>query len=240
MNGGEIPLLTYERGQNVVGWARWKTQGDFESVATTSGAEEDDDHYFVVKRGNRRFIEFLAPDMLRVEESNDVKNLRFLDCYTERIEENEFSEITGLDHLEGVEVDTFIDGEPQGPAVVTGGVVELARPGRNAVVGLPYTTEVRPMSIDFGAIASKSSIMEVLIRFRNSLGGEVSQDRKKWSKVEQMQPRITTDTPLSLLSQDFQSTPHSTWQRKPSISIRQTQPLPMTILAMRLKTKSSR
>jgi hypothetical protein len=96
------------------------------------------------------------------------------------------------------------------------------------------------MSIDFGAIASKSAIIEVLIRFRNSLGGEVSQDRENWSKVAQTQPRITDDVPLSLLSQDFQSSPHSTWARKPSISVRQTQPLPMTILAMRLKTKSSK
>ena len=240
VSGGEIPLLTYERGQNVVGWARWKTQGGFESIATTSGAGEDDDHYFVTQRGDRRFIEYQAPDMLRVEEDNDVENLRFLDCFSERIEENEFSEITGLDHLEGAEVDTFIDGEPQGRVIVTDGVATLARAGKNVVVGLPYTTEVRPMSIDFGAIASKSAIVEVLIRFRNTLGGEVSQDRDNWSKVEQMQPRITTDTPLSLLSQDFQSTPHSTWGRKPSISVRQTQPLPMTILAMRIKTKSSK
>jgi hypothetical protein len=96
------------------------------------------------------------------------------------------------------------------------------------------------MPMDFGAIASKSAMIDVLIRFRNSLGGEVSQDRTNWSKVQQLQPRITTDTPLSLLSQDFQSTPHSTWDRKPSISVRQTQPLPMTVLAMRVKTKSSK
>lgn len=240
VSGGEIPVLTYERAQNVVGWARWKTEGAFQSIATTSGAGEDDDHYFVVTRGTRQFIEYLAPDMLRIEEDNDVRNLRFLDCYTERVEETEFSTISDLGRFEGQEVETFIDGEPHGVVTVTGGVATLPSAGKNAFVGLPYTTEIRPMSIDFGAIASKSSIIEVLIRFRNSLGGEVSQDRINWSKVDQLQPRITEDEPLSLLSQDFQSTPHSTWERKPSISVRQTQPFPMTILAMRLKTKSSK
>ena len=240
VNGGEISVLTYERSQNVVGWSRWKTEGDFESFTTTNGAGEDDDHYAVVNRGGNRYIEYLAPDMLRIEEDNDVANLRFLDCYTEESGTG-LTEVTGLTRFNGMEVDTFIDGEPHGSITVSGtGVATLPRAGDNVVIGLPYTTEVRPMSIDFGAIASKSAIIEVLIRFRNSLGGEVSQDRENWSKVAQTQPRITDDVPLSLLSQDFQSSPHSTWARKPSISVRQTQPLPMTILAMRLKTKSSK
>lgn len=239
VTGGEIAILTYERAQNVVGWARWKTEGDFQSIATTSGANEDDDIYVVVDRDGNRSIEYYTPDMLRVEEDNDVVNLRFLDCYTETLG-TDLTEVTGLTRFEGMEIDTFIDGEPYGLVTVTGGVATLPRMGDNVIVGLPYTTEIRPMSIDFGAIASKSSIFEVLIRFRNTLGGEVSQDRQNWSKVDQLQPRITDNVPLSLQSQDFQSTPHSTWQRKPSISVRQTQPLPMTVLAMRIKTKSSK
>lgn len=240
VSGGEVAVLTYERAQNVVGWARWVTGGSFTSFATTAGAAEDDDHYAIIDRNGKRFIERMAPDMLRVEEDNDVANLRFLDCYTERIETAEFGTITGLTRFEGREVETFIDGEPYGAVTVTGGVATLPHPGKNVIVGLPYTTEVRPMPIDFGVIGSKSAAIELIIRFRNSLGGEVSQDRERWSTVEQLQPRITTDTPLSLLSQDYQSTPHSTWDRKPSISVRQTQPFPMTILAMRVKTKTTR
>ncbi len=240
VSGGEIPLLTYERAQNVVGWARWKTDGAFESFATTSGDGEDDDHYAVVERNGRRFIEYLAPDMLRIEEANDVRNLRFLDCYTEKVSEEVFSTVEGLERFDGMDIDTFIDGEPHGLAPVIGGVVQLPRSGKNVMVGLPYTTEVRPKSLDFGAIGSKSSISEVLVRFRNTLGGEVSQDRENWSEIQQQHPRTTGGDPLPLLSEDFQSTPHSTWERKPSISIRQNQPLPMTILAMRIKTKSSK
>lgn len=243
VNGGEISVLTYERSQNVVGWARWITDGSFLSIATTSGGGEEDDHYFVVQRSGRTFIEYLAPDMTRVEENNDVVNLRFLDCHTEKIDTvTSFTTISGLERFNDMEVDTFIDGEPYGLITVTGGVATLPTSANNAIVGLPYITEVRPMSIDFGAVGSKSSAYEAIIRFRNSLGGEVSQDRHvdRWSKIAQLQPRITEDVPLSLLSQDAQATPHSTWERKPSISVRQAQPLPMTILAMRIKTKSSK
>lgn len=239
INNGELPVLTYERSQNVVGWARWLTQGAFESVAVTSGGGEEDDHYFVVNRDGRRFIEYFTPDMLRVEELNDSFNLRFLDCYTERIEAEPFDTVEGLERFEGQEVQIFLDGEPHGSGTVAGGEIVLPRLATNVVVGLPYTTEVRPMPIDFGAIGSKSSMMEILIRFRNTLGGEVSQDRKNWSVIDQMKPTIVDGKPFSLLSEDAQATPHSTWSRKPSISIRQAQALPMTILAMRIKTKSS-
>lgn len=240
VNGGEISVLTYERGQNVVGWARWVTDGAIESIAVTSGAEEEDDHYFVVNRDGVRSIERLAPDMLRVEEDNDVANLRFLDNYTERVDSGGFTTITGLSRFNGMEVDSFADGEPAGAITVTGGVADFGRTVYNAVVGLPYTTEVRPMSMDFGAIGSKSAMNEVMIRFRNSLGGETSQDRTNWSAIEQLIPRTTDGTPAPLVSDDYKSTLHSTWQRNPSISVRQAQPLPMTILAMRVKTKSSK
>jgi hypothetical protein len=245
VNGGEISMLTYERSQNVVGWSRMTTGGplesnhSFASFATTSGNGEDDHYYAVVNRGGYHYIERMAPDMLRIEEDNNVDNLRFLDSYTE-VSGVGITSVSGLGRLNGMYADTFIDGEPAGSVLVTGGIATLPYAGNNVVVGLPYTTTVRPMSLDFSSIASKSSISEVLIRFRNSLGGEVSQDGDNWSKVEQLQPITTGGDPLSLLSSDYQSTPHSTWGRKTSISVRQTQPLPMTILAMRIKTKTSR
>ena len=240
VTGGEVAMLTYERSQNVVGWSRWKTEGLFESFTTTNGLGEDDDIYAVVNRDGNRYIEHQAADMLRAEEDDDVENLRFLDCYTERIEVTEFTTVSGLSRFNGKSVEIFIDGEPAGNVTVAGGVATLPRSGLNVIVGVPYTTEVRPMSIDFGVIGSKSAINNILIRFRNTLGGEVSQDRVNWAKIRQEQPRILTDTPLVLQSQDYQSTPHSTWGRKPSISVRQTAPLPMTILAMRIQTKSSK
>lgn len=237
--GGELPVLTYERSQNVVGWARWKTPGQIKSFAITTGAGEEDDRYWVVERDGLVSIERQAADMLRIEEANDVVNLRFLDGYVERVEEEEFQEITVPEEWEGQVLESFLDGEPLGELAVEDGVVTFPRTGKNAIVGRPFISEARPMPIDFGSIGSKSTMKEVIIRFRNTLGGETSQDRIRWSAIEQMQPRITADQPLSLLSDDAKSSPFSTWSRRPSISIRQTQPFPMTILAMRIKTNST-
>jgi hypothetical protein len=96
------------------------------------------------------------------------------------------------------------------------------------------------MPIDLGGIGSKNAFNEVVIRFRNTLGGEVSQDGVNWSQIDSTQPRITEDKPLSFVSEDAKVTVHGSHLRKSSISIRQTQPLPMTILAIRAKGKTSR
>ena len=217
ITGAEIALLTYERSQNVVGWGRWKTAGSFESVATTTGAGEEDDVYVSVLRGSVRSIERLAPDMPRVEEDNDMPNLRFLDSYAKKVSSSSFTTVTDLSRFDGQSVNVYLDGVHEANVTVANGVATLPQAGFNAVIGLPYTTEVRPMSIDFGTIGSKSAINEIVLRFRNP----------------------TTDPP-SLQSRDYQATPHSTWGRQPSISVRQTAPLPMTILAMRIQTKSSK
>ncbi len=240
ITGAEIALLTYERSQNVVGWGRWKTAGSFESVATTTGAGEEDDVYVSVLRGSVRSIERLAPDMPRVEEDNDMPNLRFLDSYAKKVSSSSFTTVTDLSRFDGQSVNVYLDGVHEANVTVANGVATLPQAGFNAVIGLPYTTEVRPMSIDFGTIGSKSAINEIVLRFRNTLGGEVSQDRLSWSKVSTEQPRNPTTDPPSLQSRDYQATPHSTWGRQPSISVRQTAPLPMTILAMRIQTKSSK
>lgn len=240
VTGAEIALLTYERSQNVVGWSRWKTSGTFESLATTTGAAEEDDIYVSTLRGTDRCIERMAPDMPRVEEDNDMPNLRFLDSYTEAVSGSSFTTVTGLSRFDGQSVNVYLDGVHEANVTVASGVATLPQAGLNAVIGLPYTTEVRPMSIDFGSIGSKSAINEIVLRFRNTLGGEVSQDRLSWSPVSAEQPRGPATDPPSLQSRDYQATPHSTWGRQPSISVRQTAPLPMTILAMRIQTKSSK
>jgi hypothetical protein len=243
VTGGELAVLTYERNQNVVGWARWVTDGIIESVATCPGGGEDDDVYIVVNRAGTRTIEFLSPDMLRVEEANDAENLVHLDSCIKKYEvaaHLAFNTVEGLAHLEGRTVEAFLDGEPQGELTVSGGQVTLPNTGLKAVVGLPYTSVTRPMPIDLGGIGSKNAFNEVVIRFRNTLGGEVSQDGVNWSQIDSTQPRITEDKPLSFVSEDAKVTVHGSHLRKSSISIRQTQPLPMTILAIRVKGKTSR
>lgn len=78
---GYVATVTFNQKQEVVAWTRWKTMGDFESVAAIrpSSAERDDASYFVVKRlidGNVvRFIERTAGQRFE-----DVRDCFFIDA----------------------------------------------------------------------------------------------------------------------------------------------------------------
>ena len=243
VTGGELAILTYERAQNIVGWARWVTDGVIESVATCRGDGEDDDIYVAVKRNingsDTRYVEYLSPDMLRVEEDGDMDNLNFLDSSITQVFDPATTTITGLSHLNGETVGVFADGEPIGNFVVASGEIQLPSAVSTVTVGLNYTSLLKTMPLDRGSIGRKSNINEVTIRFRNSLGGQSSQDGINWTDIVIPQPRVVGNEPLPLASADANLNIHSTWDRKIALSIRQTQPLPMTILAIRISSKVS-
>lgn len=244
--GTEIAILTYERSQNVVGWARWNLDGEIESVGSCNGAGEDDDIYVVVKRGSTRMVWFLTPDMLRVEEaakiSGDYTGFAFLDGYVEKIDAGGFVTMAGLDHFEGEDVTVFAEGEPIGIYTVTSGVVTLLVSVTQAIAGMPYTSDVRPMPDDSDTIGKKTSAHEVLVRFRNTLGAKVTQDGVNFTNGDFSRipgTRVTDGSPMPLLTGDFTFTPSGSWSRTNSVTIRQDQPHPMTILGIRVRAKKS-
>jgi hypothetical protein len=85
---GDLLSLTYERGQNVAGWARHVTRGLVESVAVVPGGGEDDEIWLVVNRTfngeSKRYVEWIEPNQLRTIKSGEKKNLIFCDCAVKR------------------------------------------------------------------------------------------------------------------------------------------------------------
>lgn len=67
-NDGELALFTSEQDQEIFAWSRFKTQGNFESVAIVNTTDDTDEIYIVVKRtinGTvKRFIEVQTPNFL--------------------------------------------------------------------------------------------------------------------------------------------------------------------------------
>jgi hypothetical protein len=241
VSGGELAVLTYERAQNVAGWTRWITDGVVESVATCPGQGEDDDIYISVLRTNGRMIERLSPDMLRKEEDNDVASLVFLDSAVIKSEEPPFTNLDGLGHLEGLEVEVFADGQTVGMHTVVEGAVTLSIAASIATAGLPFTSFIRTMPLDQNSIGDKAGISDTIIRVRNSRGVECSQDERSWTRLVIETPySALSEVPPPLVSGDGQAAIQANWKRKPTFSIRQTAPLPMTILSIRISGKTSR
>lgn len=146
---GVLASVTYDRDQDVVGWARQITGGVVESVATIP-----------VTGGDRT-----AMVVRRVIDGATVR-------YIEKFDQNVYTDCSitgtsgpgatvwaGLDHLEGQTVAVLADGVPQPMQVVASGQITLPRKAYAVAIGLPYKMRVKmlPPEVTGGAGASQGN-----------------------------------------------------------------------------------
>ena len=145
MSDGSVNALTYNKKQEVSGWHRHETKGEFESIAVVR-EDNEDIVYFVVKREiegeTRRFIERLASRY--VEETEDGIFLDSCLCY----EGDPVQKLYGLDHLEGETINLLADGCVVEDKTVVDGSVELDYPASKIVAGLPYEFELETLNLE--------------------------------------------------------------------------------------------
>lgn len=174
---GQLVSMTYEREQQVVGFARHKTDGEIESIATINGIDGEDEVWVAVKRtiNNQvvRYIERLKLGMREALDTGDKANWFFVDAgvtktptYVNGIPQSS-STITGLSHLEGKSVSVWggvynankneitygvitpvINSATNLPMVVTNGQLTLQTPVAAYSVGLPFTSLLVPQRVD--------------------------------------------------------------------------------------------
>lgn len=154
--------------------------------------------------------------------------------------------VSGLSHLEGKKVAIFADGyvvaSPLNPKYpekfVAAGAVTL--PDFYAVVhvGLPYVSDLQTLPIDSqqgeSIAADPKLINEVLIRFRNSLGGFVGTkdpvDDSVGGMIE-IKPRTVEglEAPNKLMNEVIKHKIPASWENNGSVLVRQVDPAPMEI-----------
>ena len=143
MSNGELISVTYDREQNIIGFARHQIAGGaVESVAVIPNQAGYDDLYMVVRRtiqgGTKRYVEILEREYESSETARE--DGIFLDsCLT--YSGAPATVITGLDHLEGENVTALADGIPEAGLTVSGGQVTLSTSASKVHVGLPYAAD---------------------------------------------------------------------------------------------------
>ena len=145
MDDGTVNALTYNKKQEVTGWHRHETKGQFESVAVIREGNEDA-VYFTVKRvingQTKRFIERMASRTV-----NSTSDGIFLDCCL-KYEGTPVQTVTGLDHLEGETINLLADGMVIENKTVTNGRIILDEPASKIVAGLPYEFELQTLNLE--------------------------------------------------------------------------------------------
>jgi len=145
--------------------------------------------------------------------------------------------VSGLDHLEGETVTILADGSVNTKQVVTGGSITLDDYASRVHVGLGYECNLETLNLDFpmsdGTIQGRSkAIRTVTARFENTCGGTIGiNGDKNLEPIEQMLS-TTWGNPSDLFTGDVEVSPYAEFSTNATIYFRQSDPLPVTILAI--------
>lgn len=169
---GVLLGLTFQAEHQVSAWHRHDTQGKFKAVCALPGPGE---HalFAVVERGGKLWLERAADRYL----DGDPARAVFVDAAL-TYEGVPVQSLTGLDHLEGMEVQILADGAVHPARTVASGRVNLERKAGIVTVGLGYVADLETMPVEVmgqngSSVAMKKQINAVDVLFRNSLGVKV-------------------------------------------------------------------
>lgn len=250
---GTLLSLTYEKAQEVYGWARHRLGGDpaitdiydttYSSVESCAcipaSAGTSDETWFLVKRTLNgsvvRTIEYLTPILIDSEEAGERF---FVDCgfvYNGA----PTTTISGIPSIfNGVQFSLLVDGATHPPKTVSGGAITLDRAGSVVHLGLGYTSDVWTQRINAGAQTGTSQgkvkrIHKVVVRLFQTLGLKFGPNSSKLDVL----PFRTAATPMGsappYLDDDTRDILwNDGYNTNGRLYFRQDQPLPMTIVAV--------
>lgn len=227
---GTLLGLTYVPEQDVWGWHRHDTDGEFERVCVVPG-DGADDVYFVVARNLGgsvvRNIEKLERQAI-VDFDVDAFHV---DCglsYSGVPADN----ISGLEHLNGEEVDVAGDGTYVGRFTVSGGAIDLPAEYSNVHVGLPFVGDLETVSLDVAgsSVRDRVKIVKAVDLIIDSSSRVFTAGRNSASLKAYVAP--SHDGAAKAFSGKCELSINGTFDNDGRVLIRQATPLPLTVLAI--------
>lgn len=232
---GKLLGLTYVPEQQIGAWHQHDTDGTFESVAVVAEGDEDV-LYAVIRRtingSAKRYVE-----RMRTRQFVDPADAFFVDCGL-TYSGVPADQISGLGHLEGKTVNILADGAVHPTRVVTGGAVTLDVEASKVQIGLPITADLQTLPLAFETQAlgqgRVKNVNKVWLRVYRSSGIFVGPNPNEL--VEAKQRTIEPyGSPPALKSEEISVVLTPTWADNGQIYVRQSDPLPLTIVSMTLE-----
>ena len=241
---GRLVCLTYQREQQVVAWHQHIFGGAFstgiavcESIATIPTDDKEYQSWVIVKRTingvTRRYVEYLNEFDF---DQTDNTEFNFLDSQL-AYDGSATTTISGLDHLEGQVVSVLANGSTHPNRTVSGGSITLARSSTKVKVGLPYTSLLQTMRLDAGSQngtsqAKTKRIFNVSIRLYESIGVEVGPNLSNMEEIPFRSSANPMDQAIPVFTGDKEVEFRGNYETDGFIFVRQTQPLPLTVLSL--------
>ena len=250
-NDGQLVGLTYQREQQVVAWHRHIFGGVFgsgnavcDSVATIPTDDSEYQTWVIVKRtingATKRYVEYIH--QYDFDETDDT-SFNFLDSQLS-YDGSAVTTISGLAHLEGQTVSVLADGATHPDKVVSSGDIVLERAASKVKVGLGYTSLLQTMRIDAGAQNGTSQsktkrIYEITARLYESIGVEVGPDLANMERIPFRSSANAMNSGVNVFTGDKEIEFRGNYETDGFIFVRQTQPLPLTILSLYPKLQTN-
>lgn len=141
----------------------------------------------------------------------------------------------GLTHLEGQTVNILSDGSVEPQKVVTGGAVTLESPGAVVHIGLPITAELETLDININGqetlLDKKQIVPSVTLVVNASRGIFAATPGGKFYEYAQREFEFYDD-PVQDATGKVEVKLDSNWDKNGRVKVKQTDPLPLAILAI--------
>jgi hypothetical protein len=233
---GVLLGMTHQPEHEVKAWHKHDTQGAFRSVCAIPEGEEDG-LYAVVERTVQGQSWFYI-ERMHTRQFAALQDAFFVDSGA-TYSGAATSVIRGLWHVEGLPVMALADGGVQGPLTVTGGQITLSAAASTVHVGLAYNGDAQTLPLATEALAAfgqgvVKNVNEVALRVLSSSN---IQSGPSFERLTTAPTRTIADNwgaPPGLKTGIVRFKISSQWQDDGSACIRQSAPLPMTVLALTL------
>jgi hypothetical protein len=208
-----------------------------ESVSVIPTDDSEYQTWVIIKRtvngATRRFVEFIN-NFDFTETDNTTFN--FLDSAL-AYSGSAVTTISGLDHLEGQTVGILANGATHPDKTVSSGSITLDRSSTNVKVGLAYKSILQTMRLDAGSQNGTSQgktkrIYEITIRLFESIGVEVGESLDNMERIPFRTSSDPMDDGIPPFTGDKAVEFRGNYDTDGFIFVRQTQPLPLTILSL--------
>jgi hypothetical protein len=233
---GKLIGLTYVPEQQIGAWHQHDTtDGEFESCAVV--AEENEDVLYVVVRREIGTTHYRYVERLRTRAFVNQEDAFFVDSGL-TYDGVPADVISGLDHLEGKVVSILADGAVHPQRTVVRGSVTLDAEASVVQVGLPIESDIQTlplaMQIDGFGQGRYKNINKAWLRVYRSSGIFVGPDADHLVEAKQRTTEIYGSAP-ALKSEEIQIMLTPSWADGGQVYVRQSDPLPLTIVSMTLE-----
>jgi hypothetical protein len=208
-----------------------------ESVAVIPTDDAEYQTWVIVKRtingSTRRFVEYINNFDFT---TTDNTTFNFLDSAL-AYSGSAATTMSGLDHLEGQTVSILADGATHPDKTVVSGSITLDRSATDVKIGLAYKSILQTMRLDAGSQNGTSQgktkrIYEITIRLYESIGVEVGESLDNMERIPFRTSSDPMDEGIPVFTGDKAVEFRGNYDTDGFIFVRQTQPLPLTILSL--------